>query len=426
MNEINENYLRGARGQASDAPPSRAKGLFLRLANGPLFKLLTAPLRVVLHLIAYLLLALYALMLIALVRLYRLCSSRAETYNAEEASRRVGEFVQQYPFHLYPVIAKNLELYFLSEAKVAQSKSVVELAIGDGSLSRRVFEGSDAAVFAFDIYPEYLDKVDHDNVRLRVIADCRNPPIIGNGNLTILSNNFLHHVTEKAPVIKNWASKAGTIVFSENTTSWAYGKSSIYCLKSLGFDRAARKRADAFSRTAWQTLLDAESLDRLVSRSAPIMKRYSFYAEFTHFLSMNFSWIFDVFVTPPFELCFGPPTPASFLRMFNGGGVLSRLMWYLTERTAVELIHLDSMLGRDRDAFILYVCAGAVATQTEVDGVIDLECVECGGRLKEHRCTSCDHEYQLINDMLFLTKDANEIADRYDIEQSRKLSRQLL
>jgi hypothetical protein len=76
------------------------------------------------------------------------------------ALARVNEFVEQYPFHLYPIVCKAFELGYL-ETEVPKllkpTTNVVEIAIGEGSLSARVFP-AETSVVGLDLSPYSLKK----------------------------------------------------------------------------------------------------------------------------------------------------------------------------------------------------------------------------------------------------------------------------
>ena len=143
----------------------------------------------------------------------------------DEALQHVSEFVEQYPFHLYPVVAKALELAYLKRrlangGLIASDASIVEVAIGEGTLSARVF-GSAPRVTGLDLNPHSLSfaaKLPH--VRRAIVCDGIQPPIRPASFDLLLAVNFLHHVTDKRGAVQSWASIARTIVFNENTRYW--------------------------------------------------------------------------------------------------------------------------------------------------------------------------------------------------------------
>src|SRR6266850_5094379 len=58
-----------------------------------------------------------------------------------EALSHVDAFVEQYPLHLYPIVAKALELAYLKNRLtrlVDGTVKVVEVAVGEGTLSARL------------------------------------------------------------------------------------------------------------------------------------------------------------------------------------------------------------------------------------------------------------------------------------------------
>ena len=116
----------------------------------------------------------------------------------------VDSFIEQYPMHLYPILAKSFELAFLipyfKETEENRSE-IVEVAIGEGTLSKRLFTGGQR-VTGVDLNPYSLVKAaKFPHVARAIVGDGLNPPLQAGSFELLISNNFLHHVTQKEKTI---------------------------------------------------------------------------------------------------------------------------------------------------------------------------------------------------------------------------------
>ena len=110
------------------------------------------PLFIVFKLSLIPLLFLYGFLLVLVLRItFLFPKKRGSSELHKKAAKKVPEFTTQYPMHPYPIIAKSMEMVFLQEhirqvaSKVKQG--IVELAIGEGTFSNRVFSEEDKLVY---------------------------------------------------------------------------------------------------------------------------------------------------------------------------------------------------------------------------------------------------------------------------------------
>ena len=375
------------------------------------------------NIVAYFLLFSYSILLKLFIEVYLFFVRKKPSYDYRKACNYTAEFVRQYPFHLYPIIAKSLEHYFLEhEIMIHNYKKIIEIAIGEGSFSKRIFDHTDVSIYAFDINPYFIDKVNFNNVKMKIVSNCLRPPIPNDSSIPILSNNLFAHITDKESVLQNWSRKTSRIIFNENTVYWASGETTIYIANFLGLTKIAEKRRKELVNQSLVYLLDIPTLDKIISKNTRIDKKFSFYTEFVHFLAMNYSFIYNVIVQP----CVGPPTPETFKRQFSKGGILSKLMWSLTKSVADSMIHLDSIMPRDKDSFVYYDCLGNIDKE-KMFYDFKLSCVKCSGLIENNKCTICDKKYNIVNDMLFVLDDnLEEIEKKYNIEVSKIISKEHL
>src|SRR4030042_4368354 len=132
------------------------------------------------------LLYLYGIFLIFWIRLKFTLTKKCEPSQLHQnALHYIPEFISQYPMHLYPIIAKSLDMAFIKENIENITRDIqggiVELAIGDGTFSKRIFSEIDK-ITGFDLNPYSLIQTKkYPHISQRIVADCLNPPIRSGG-----------------------------------------------------------------------------------------------------------------------------------------------------------------------------------------------------------------------------------------------------
>jgi hypothetical protein len=318
----------------------------------------------------------------------------------ESALGCVDEFLTQYPFHLYPIVCKAFELACLDEHipdLLKQHQRFLEIAIGEGTLSARVFRNN-ASVVGLDLSPYSLKKAsEKPHVKQAVVCDCLAPPIREGSFEVLIANNFLHHVTHKEETLARWSGLAAKAVFNENSPTWASGWPVPYLLKKFGRKEQAQRAADGIEELSLQSLESKQQLDAYVSRSYDILESVSYMSERTFFYCGLFSWMMR---------CYGPPTPPDLKRLF-----LTKLRWLalpLTADVAKLLIRYDQHQDRATDSFISYVCKSRNYVPAAAGNY--LLCPDCRRELSEvNRCGDCRKDYSSTDGMLFLLRE--ELAD---------------
>jgi len=312
----------------------------------------------------------------------------------------VDEFLTQYPFHLYPIVCKAFELACLDEHipdLLKQHNRFVEIAIGEGTLSARVFRNS-ASVVGLDLSPYSLKKAsEKPHVKQAVVCDCLAPPIREGSFEVLIANNFLHHVTHKEETLTRWSGLAEKAVFNENSPTWASGWPVPYLLKKFGRKEKAQRAADSIEELSLQSLESKQQLDAYVSRSYEVLESVSYMSERTFFYCGLFSWMMRIY---------GPPTPPNLKQLF-----LTKLRWLalpLTADVAKQLIRYDQHQDRATDSFISYVCKSRNYVPAAAGNY--LLCPDCRRELSEtNRCADCGKQYSSTDGMLFLLRE--ELAD---------------
>lgn len=343
----------------------------------------------------------YALILIGYLKIRIHFSDNNESDIHKKALEFVPELVTQYPMHLYPVVAKAIELAFIKSnidkyIELNNRKGIAEFAIGDGTLSQKVFK-SDDKITAFDINPYSLYHVkDYSHVQTRIIANCLNPPIIPEGAFFFISNNLLHHIDDKNKTLENWSKIAEYALFNENTIYWANSWTKPYILEKFGFKKIAKKITNRIIEHGLQALLSEEELKLLVRKHFEVLVEFSFLKNDIFFLCAIFSSLM---------LCYGPPTPRLNKAIFNN--IFAGFSSYLTTNLANLLITYDACLKREKDTFITWIVKSKTVTNPKMNEDISLMCPKCKYPLVGKYCSQCNTKYPEADGMLFLLNDEN-------------------
>lgn len=404
--DINRGYLGFIKSISSVSESKKKRTL------GSLIGFIVRLLGVALKLSLIPLLYLYGTLLIIWIRSKILfCKKHLLSPLHQKALHHIPEFISQYPMHLYPIVAKSLEMAFIKENFENMTRDllggIVELAIGDGTFSSRIFSGKNK-ITGFDLNPYSLIQTrKYRHISRRIVADCLNPPIESGGASLIMSNNFLHHITRKKETLEHWSSIARYALFNENTNYWAEGWYKPYFLNSLGLKRAAKKAAGQIANQSLQSLWRSVDLGMLVRQFYKTQREESFFHEKVFFLSSICSALL---------FCYGPPTPELQKRVMNG--VLAPLTKKITYHLAKALIEYDAILPRDRDVFVCWALESRRVQQNFVGDRVKLVCPDCLRRLQENQCHHCQRSFEEKEEMLFLLpKDlAQDISFRTERE----------
>jgi len=403
-NEINRRYLNSFRfiskkGQREH--PENTAITYLRIGMLP---------------IVYTSMTCYSLLLIATLKTYSRMTARKPRYDYKKVQEYANEFVHQYPFLLYPLLTKALEVHILRNVcQVHLEPKVAEFAIGEGSLSQQVFKDSSSEVYGFDLIPYSLDKCDYPHVKQKIIADCLNPPMENNHDMTILSNNLMFHVTNKSKTIQNWAKKASRVIFTEANPFWARSTAKAYFYRMIGQSNQAEAYVKEFNLKNKMTLVPKNELDELIGQYFTDLKIHPFFNEFPYFLTRVYGLIFEIFVNPRIN---GAPVPKLFMK-FNKGP-LKYLSEFLTKQVANALIEFDAYCDDNHDVFMYYD-----GTNNLDKDYSDLTLKDPDTQVPIYNISGLNE--RIKNKLLFLLpKDMRFIFEDYDLEISSQISKKHL
>jgi 2-polyprenyl-3-methyl-5-hydroxy-6-metoxy-1,4-benzoquinol methylase len=330
-----------------------------------------------------------------------------------EAVDYVDEFVEQYPLHLFAIVCKAFELAFLSDElsnMLEKDDRIVELAIGEGTLSARVFP-KEADVVGLDLIPYSLKKAAlKTHVKQAIVCDCMTPPIQPGTFDLLVANNFLHHITHKEKSLAVWSRIAEKAFFNENTPYFASAWTRPYMLEKLGRKQAAAQVSGKIERHLNQCLKPKETLDTIVDKDYEIQRCVTFFSARTFFYCSLFSYIFG---------CYGAPTPL-WIKKLSRSRYLHWLIIPLTSDLAKLLIRFDQNQDRARDTFISYSCKSRNYARETLENF--LSCPDCGAALNlSNQCTTCVREYTSDDGMLFLLpQEMKDLQHEYSHELSAR------
>jgi hypothetical protein len=233
----------------------------------------------------------------------------------------------------------------------------------------------------------------------------------------LVANNFLHHVTEKAPTLDHIARIAGTSIFNENTTYWAAAWPRPFLLRRLGFTTAAKKAADAIAANFLQDLKTQDEINGLVQERFVVRASEAYLCEVTFFLCGIFSRLMGVY---------GPPSPA-YMKQFLKIPFLRTIILSRTRALAAALIRFDSYQDKSRAVFLSYCCQSKKFEKKSPTS--DFICAICGAGLPaDFRCPACKTSFPSADNMTFILPSElqfiyeNYVASNKQVYASESLS----
>jgi len=321
----------------------------------------------------------------------------------------VDDLAEQYPLSLYPILYKSIQISYLKQElknRFASNARFLEMAIGEGSLSRRFFS-PDANVVALDINTRALRrsaKLPH--VKDAIICNIMNCPLKPGSFDAVVSNNFLHHVTDKERVLGIWAGLAPAAMFNECTDEWKLAWPAPYALNALGFKEWSARRAARVEDKFHNTFLPADVVDAKVQTHHQIARRVSYLSKPV----MSLCFLFCVL-----QRANGPLTGEDARVILSlCRGLLRPLVMPATRELARLLIVWDALCDRSRDAYVSYTLTNPAFKKAEGKGY--LRCPNCFGDLGDDpECSVCDIKYERICGMLFLLpRELAHIQSNFD------------
>lgn len=325
------------------------------------------------------------------------------------AIEHVPELAEQYPLSLYPILYKSIQISYLNQElrdRLPPDARFIEMAIGEGSLSRRFFP-PDANVVALDINTRALRRAATlPHVKDAIICNIMDAPVKPGSFDAVISNNFLHHVTDKERVLGIWAGLAPTAIFNECTDEWKYSWPGPYLLTKLGLQNWAVKRAARVEDKFNNTFLPAGVVDEKVETYHDIARRVSYLSKPV----MSLCFLFCVLQRATGPLTGEDARPVLALCR----GIFRPLVMPATRELARLLIVWDALRNRSEDAYVSYTVTSRSFTKAAGTGY--LLCPNCRADLGEvAECSSCGVKYERISGMLFLLpKELAYVQSNFD------------
>jgi 2-polyprenyl-3-methyl-5-hydroxy-6-metoxy-1,4-benzoquinol methylase len=343
--------------------------------------------------------------------LWKLVYGRPLNSLHKKALRNIDLFLEQYPMGLYGLLCKSFELAFLGDIVKSDieklKKSVIEVAIGEGSFSRRIFRRKKSVV-GLDITPDSLFHTTRmAHVRQSIVSDCLELPIEPGTFGFLVANNLLHHISNKRKVLEQFSQIAEFVLYNENTPAWTGNQTMPFFLRTVGFKEKATAKVKELNQRYLQDLWPLSKCDHEFERHFLKLERESFLNERTYAAAFLFSAIFRG--TAPVE----PEVKAILL-----SSPFKALTLWLTKHLAELLIAYDFCQERKDDVFVSYYGKSKKFKKTKTSNY--LRCPECkkGSLKKSLQCGICGASYQKTDGMIFLLeKKNNDVAVNYSIRR---------
>lgn len=321
----------------------------------------------------------------------------------------VDDLAEQYPLSFYPILYKSIQISYLKQElrdKLPADARFIEMAIGEGSLSRRFFP-PDANVVALDINTRALRRAAMlPHVKDAIICNIMAAPVKPGSFDAVVSNNFLHHVTDKERILQIWADLAPTAIFNECTDEWKLAWPGPYVLSKLGMKDWSTSRAERVEDKFNNTFLPADVVDAKVETHHDIARRTSYLSKPV----MSLCFLFCVLQRANGPLTGEDARPILALCR----SILRPLVMPATRELARLLIVWDALRNRDEDAYVSYTITSRSFSKAE--GTDYLLCPNCRkdlGGVPE--CSACGIKYDRISGMLFLLpKDLAHVQSNFN------------
>ena len=325
------------------------------------------------------------------------------------AIEHVDDLAEQYPLSFYPILYKSIQISYLKQElrdKLPADARFIEMAIGEGSLSRRFFPPA-ANVVALDINTRALRRAATlPHVKDAIICNIMDSPVKPGSFDAVVSNNFLHHVTDKERVLQIWAGLAPTAIFNECTDEWKLAWPGPYVLSKLGMQDWSTNRAARVEDKFNNTFLPASVVDAKVETHHDIERRVSYLSKPV----MSLSFLFCVLQRANGPLTGEDARPILALCR----GILRPLVMPATRELARLLIVWDALRNRTEDAYVSYTITSRSFSKAE--GSDYLLCPNCRkdlGGVPE--CSACGIKYDRVCGMLFLLpKDLAHVQSNFN------------
>ncbi len=287
---------------------------------------------------------------------------------------------------------------------------MLEIAIGDGTLSEKVFPAG-TGVIATDIAPyslRHAAAMAHVLRHQALVCDALAPPFRP-GSFDLLVANDFHHVTGKKATVKAWTELADVVMYDENTPEWASGWRRPFMLARLGARKTSARVASAIERAHLQHLETREQLETTVPDDCELSSTTSDCLETQSDILPSGSAL----QRAPF---YG--TTDTSRRETHHLGPLARIALPLSSRLVKALIRYDSVQDRDRDAYISFTLVRRAPRATAQPRFV---CPDCAARLQSARGVShCGRAFAEIDGMLFmLPEEFRQIETEYSEELAR-------
>ena len=164
-------------------------------------------------------------------------------------------FLNIYPTSVYPLVTKSFELALYGNYSLPEP--TLELGTGDGFFTAQLYKGRNNKVtIASDLTGStLLQSKKYGFWRKLAIIDASQVPLPDNSLSTVIMNNLIHHLPDRAEMLKEMhriLRPGGMFIFTDELTGWA---TSQWHIKIREGSKSYQKKLGDFLQRGVQCLL---------------------------------------------------------------------------------------------------------------------------------------------------------------------------
>ena len=327
-------------------------------------------------------------------------------YFSKKLKPSTKEKEQGIPYHYFTGIysgcvyspfikAYELDLF----GKCDMQSPILEIAVGDGYFSSLLFKSVHKQLdYGADlIYGTIKSATKYDHCNEYLVMDAMQIPFPDNCFGTVVMNNLMHHVPDRAETLKEALrvlKKGGKFIFSENTSGWGNFMWEQVALRKLKLNYFADRLLKIQLKLYAQSLLsDGFFYDKKAEEYGfKVNKKINFVSKTTMRLGSIFEFM---------NLKFGQPTRKEMLFWLRLFGLKTRLSKYIDNIIRFCIINDKELVQEEGYAFQYFELEKNKKEDSDIqpDGNISYVCPSCKRQLSlkgDYFCNSCDIRYPVV------------------------------
>jgi SAM-dependent methyltransferase len=343
-----------------------------------------------------------ALMLVPLIlaaEFYRRKYRQTEPVQGHtETSYRL--FTDIYPGCVYSPLVKGYELELFKNSTMPEP--ILEIGIGDGYFSHLLFESKKTRVLygADLIYGVLKSARQYQHFDHHVIMDALETPFPDNFFGTVMMNNLIHHLPNRAATLREAfriLRKGGRLIFTDNTIGWGTFTWEQRALRAMKMDGSADRVLKFKLHLFAQNLLaDEHFYDRQAEEMGfRVIRKVNFISKRAMYLSSLFEFL---------QLKQGQPTRPEMRKWLSWSGCrreIERCMAKIIESCHQDDRRLSESEGFSFQFLELEKASGLPPSTAQGLPPVHFVCPKCKGALSEgkemYSCKPCDRDYPVFD-----------------------------